>query len=68
MKSAGKKESKVGTDVPAEWGDWLERAINWETLTSVMLIESGADMVVLRHQESLRRTRAAISDLMDAFN
>lgn len=62
------KESKVGTDVPAEWGDWLERAINWETLTGVMLIESGADMVVLRHPESLRRTRAAINDLMEAFN
>jgi len=62
------KESKVGKDVPAEWGDWLERAINWETLTAVMLIESGADIVVLRHQESLRRTRAAIEDLMQAFN
>jgi acetyl-CoA decarbonylase/synthase complex subunit delta len=62
------KESKVGTGVPAEWGNWLERAINWETLTAVMLIESGADLVVLRHPESLRRTRAAIKDLMEAFN
>ncbi len=62
------KESKVGTGVPAEWGSWLERAINWETLTAIMLIESGADMVVLRHPESLRRTRAAIKDLMEAFN
>jgi len=58
------KESKVGTDVPEEWGDWLERAINWETLTSVMLIESGADLVVVRHPESLRRTQTAIEDLM----
>jgi acetyl-CoA decarbonylase/synthase complex subunit delta len=58
------KESKVGTGVPEAWGDWLERAITWETVTSVMLIESGADIVVLRHPESLRRTRDAIEDLM----
>lgn len=57
------KESKVGTGVPEEWGDWAERAITWETLTSVMLIESGADIVVLRHPESVRRTHEAIEDL-----
>ena len=58
------KESKVGEGVPEAWGDWLERAITWETVTSVMLIESGADIVVLRHPESLRRTREAIEDLI----
>jgi acetyl-CoA synthase len=57
------KESKVGEGVPEEWGAWEERAINWETLTSVMLIESGANIVVLRHPESLKRTRVAIEDL-----
>jgi acetyl-CoA decarbonylase/synthase complex subunit delta len=58
------KESKVGEDVPDEWGDWLERAINWETLTAVTLLESGADILVLRHPESVKRVKAAISDLM----
>jgi acetyl-CoA decarbonylase/synthase, CODH/ACS complex subunit delta len=58
------KESKVGEDVPAEWGDWLERSINWETMTAVTLVESGADIVVLRHPESVRRVRAAIDELM----
>jgi acetyl-CoA decarbonylase/synthase complex subunit delta len=58
------KEGKVGHDVPAAWGDWSERAINWETLTAVMLLESGADIVVLRHPESVRRVQAAINDLM----
>jgi CO dehydrogenase/acetyl-CoA synthase delta subunit len=57
------KEAKVGADVPESWGDWLERSITWETLTSVMLIEAGADVVTLRHPESLRRTRLAIDDL-----
>jgi acetyl-CoA decarbonylase/synthase complex subunit delta len=58
------KESKVGTDVPAEWGDWLERAINWETLTAVSLLESGADILVLRHPESVRRVKLAIEELV----
>jgi CO dehydrogenase/CO-methylating acetyl-CoA synthase complex beta subunit/CO dehydrogenase/acetyl-CoA synthase delta subunit len=59
------KESKVGEGVPEEWGDWLERAIAWEALTSVMLIESGANIVVLRHPESVRRTLEAIEELTD---
>ena len=57
------KESKVGQDVPQAWGEWLERAITWETLTATMLVESGADIVVLRHPESLKRLRVAINDL-----
>ncbi len=60
------KESQVGDDVPDSWGDWQTRALNWETLTSVMLIESGADLVVLRHPESVNRTHKAIEDLMQA--
>ena len=58
------KESKVGQDVPDEWGDWMERAINWETLTAITLLESGADILVLRHPESVKRVKAAIDDLM----
>ena len=58
------KEAKVGEGVPASWGDWLQRAINWETLTAVTLIESGADIVVLRHPESVKQIKAAIDELM----
>ena len=58
------KESKVGTEVPEEWGTWLDRAINWETLTAMTLLESGADIVVLRHPESVGRVKSAIDDLM----
>jgi acetyl-CoA decarbonylase/synthase complex subunit delta len=56
------KESKVGHDVPEAWGDWLERGINWETLTAVTLIESGAEVIILRHPESLKRVRAVIEE------
>ena len=58
------KESKVGEGVPDSWGEWEERAINWEALTAVALIESGADIVVLRHPDSLKRVQAVIDDLM----
>jgi len=60
------KESKVGEGVPAAWGEWKKRAINWETLTAVALIESGADIVVLRHPESIARVKQCISDLMSS--
>jgi acetyl-CoA decarbonylase/synthase complex subunit delta len=58
------KESKVGEGVPEAWGDWTARAINWETLTAIALVESGADVIVLRHPESVRRVKEAIDELM----
>jgi acetyl-CoA decarbonylase/synthase complex subunit delta len=60
------KESKVGEGVPDAWGDWAERGVHWETLTAVSLIEAGADVVVLRHPESLKRVRESIDELMTA--
>jgi acetyl-CoA decarbonylase/synthase complex subunit delta len=58
------KESKTGQGVPEAWGDWKERGINWETLTAAPLIESAANLLVLRHPESVRRVRAMIDQLM----
>jgi len=60
------KEAKVGEGVPEAWGDWKSRAINWETITSIALAEAGADILVLRHPESLRRVKDAISSLVTA--
>jgi acetyl-CoA decarbonylase/synthase, CODH/ACS complex subunit delta len=60
------KEAKVNEGVPAAWGDWEERSINWEVLTATSLIEAGADIVVLRHPESVRRVRAMIDAMAGA--
>jgi acetyl-CoA decarbonylase/synthase complex subunit delta len=60
------KESKIGEGVPAVWGDWSRRALNWEALTASTLVQSGADLLVLRHPESLRRLRLVIDDLVAA--
>jgi acetyl-CoA decarbonylase/synthase complex subunit delta len=58
------KESKVGEGVPEAWGDWQRRAINWETLTAITLVESGADIIVLRHPDSVANVKKAIAELM----
>lgn len=60
------KESKVGEGVPEAWGDWERRALNWETATALSLIHAGADLVVLRHPESLRRLKATVQALVAA--
>jgi len=60
------KESKVGEGVPEAWGDWAKRGVHWETVTAVSLIEAGADVVVLRHPESLSRVKQSIDGLMTA--
>lgn len=58
------KEGKVGEGIPAEWGDWQARAIHWETLTATTLIHAGADIVVVRHPESLKRLHRTVDGLM----
>jgi acetyl-CoA decarbonylase/synthase complex subunit delta len=58
------KEAKVGEGVPESWGDWVARGIHWETITAMTLLESGADIIVLRHPESVKRVRNAIDALM----
>jgi len=57
------KESKVGEGVPDAWGDWERRALNWEATTAASLIFAGADLVVLRHPETLRQLRAIVDNL-----
>jgi len=58
------KESKVGTDVPDMWGDWKERAVHWETITASALVETGANVLVLRHPDAVKRVKEMINKLM----
>ena len=60
------KESKVPQGVPAAWGDFTRRGIVWETTTATALLESGADVVALRHPQSIKLVRGAIDRLMAA--
>jgi acetyl-CoA decarbonylase/synthase complex subunit delta len=58
------KESRTGQGVPAQWGDLKHRGITWEIVTATALLESGADIVVLRHPFSLVVVRDTITKLM----
>jgi acetyl-CoA decarbonylase/synthase complex subunit delta len=58
------KESKIGEGVPDTWGDWKQRALDWEAITTTTIIHSGADLIVLRHPETLKRVRSMIDDLI----
>jgi len=60
------KEARTNEDVPAEWGDWKQRALLWEANTSLTLLETGADILVLRHPDTLPLVRRVIDKLMAA--
>jgi acetyl-CoA decarbonylase/synthase complex subunit delta len=58
------KESRAAEGVPVEWGEIEKRGIAWETITAASLLESGADIVVLRHPETVPVVRETITKLM----
>ncbi len=58
------KESRTADGVPAQWGDLHKRGVTWESVTATALLESGADIVVLRHPETVPIVRDTINRLM----
>jgi acetyl-CoA decarbonylase/synthase complex subunit delta len=58
------KESRVAEGVPEEWGNIEKRSITWEIVTATALLESGADILVLRHPKTIGVIRDTISRLM----
>ncbi len=64
LESWRQKESKVGTGVPEAWGNFRERAVAWELTTATALLLAGADILVLRHPESIQRMVQVVDRLM----
>ncbi len=64
LESWRQKESKASTGVPDEWGAFEKRGITWEVLTATTLLHAGADILSLRHPESVKQVKAAIDKLM----
>ena len=58
------KEARAGEGVPAAWGSWDDRAVNWEVVTAAPLVEAGADIIVLRHPAAIERIKKMIAELM----
>ncbi len=57
------KEAKSSQEEYPEWGDPEKRGIMWETVTAVALLLAGADILVLRHPQSIRLVKQLIADL-----
>jgi acetyl-CoA decarbonylase/synthase complex subunit delta len=51
------KEARVCGAKEPLWGDERPRGIHWELATALALIEAGAEVLVLRHPETLSRLR-----------
>lgn len=58
------KEAKAGDEFAAQWGAPRERGIAWETATAAVLLQGGADIVVMRHPKAIKAARATIAALM----
>lgn len=58
------KESRAASGVPAQWGDLEKRSVTWEIVTATTLLESGADIVVLRHPKTVGVIRNTIRTMM----
>ncbi|MDF3000399.1 MAG: acetyl-CoA decarbonylase/synthase complex subunit delta [Bacillota bacterium] len=58
------KEANVGADEFPGWGEQGERGILWEAVTATSLLQSGLDILVMRHPEAVRLVRKNIEDLM----
>jgi len=57
------KEARATEDDEPTWGDVDKRGILWETTTAITLAMSGANILVMRHPESVRLVRTAIDGL-----
>ena len=57
------KEARTSEGVPEEWGDIEKRGIAWEIVTATALLESGADILVLRHPQTISVIRETINQL-----
>jgi acetyl-CoA decarbonylase/synthase complex subunit delta len=58
------KEANVGVDEFPGWGDQKERGILWEATTAAALLQSGLDILVMRHPEAVKLVKKNIADLM----
>jgi acetyl-CoA decarbonylase/synthase, CODH/ACS complex subunit delta len=57
------KEAKVSADEAPAWGDAARRGPLWEAVTAVALLQSGVDIIRLRHPGAIATVRAYIDSL-----
>jgi acetyl-CoA decarbonylase/synthase, CODH/ACS complex subunit delta len=57
------KEAKVSTEDAPAWGDALRRGPLWEAATAVALLQSGVDILRMRHPAAIAAVKAYIDAL-----
>lgn len=58
------KEAKASSKEFPAWGAESERGIFWEAITAAALIQSGADLLVMRHPAAIEKVNNYIDKLM----
>ncbi|MDD5005903.1 MAG: acetyl-CoA decarbonylase/synthase complex subunit delta [Candidatus Omnitrophica bacterium] len=59
------KEAKATMAEYPQWGKELERGVVWEALTATTFLQSGADILVMRHPRAIDAVRQTIDKLME---
>jgi acetyl-CoA decarbonylase/synthase complex subunit delta len=58
------KEANSPVEDEPGWGEQEERGLLWEATTAMAYLQSGIDLMVMRHPEALKVIKANIDDLM----
>lgn len=58
------KEANVSIEEFPGWGEQPERGILWEAMTASALLQSGLDILVMRHPEAVKLVQKNIADMM----
>ena len=64
MRPGGPRRPRPRTREFPAWGRQLERGIAWEALTATTFLQSGADILVMRHPKAVELVRNHIDELM----
>ncbi|MDP8237417.1 MAG: acetyl-CoA decarbonylase/synthase complex subunit delta [Candidatus Erginobacter occultus] len=59
------KEAKAAEKDFPEWGEENLRGPLWEAATAALLLQAGADLLIFRHPEALRKIRDHLDNLLD---
>ncbi len=58
------KEANLPAEEEPAWGEQAGRGILWESTTAMAYLQSGIDILVMRHPEALKIIKGNIDDLM----
>jgi acetyl-CoA decarbonylase/synthase complex subunit delta len=58
------KEANTSAEEEPGWGEQEERGLLWEATTAMAYLQSGIDLMVMRHPEALKLIKSNIDDLM----